>query len=152
MKFKYNQILYRNIVIIICIGLILLITFGYFLGWEINLTTFIMYLLIILGVILLSLLTNLILNFINKTYIYIDKEKIYKIRKNKKIILLENKNVLYTKFINKVDFIDLINPITELNCMEITYKRSDSSISYIRIYCAKKVYTEIIKRGFLPKY
>ena len=111
-----------------------------------------MYLLIILGVILLSLLTNLILNFINKTYIYIDKEKIYKIRKNKKIILLENKNVLYTKFINKVDFIDLINPITELNCMEITYKRSDSSISYISIYCAKKVYTEIIKRGFLPKY
>lgn len=152
MKFKYNQILYRDIIVIILIGLVFLITFGYFLGWKINPFNFLIYLSIIFGVIFLAILIYLILNLINKTYVYIDGEKILKIHKSKKKLILENKHILYAKYLNKVDFFDLTNPISELNCMEITYKRPDSSISNIRIYCSKKVYREIIERGYLPKY
>lgn len=84
MKFKYNQILYRDIIVIILIGFVFLISFCYFLGWKINPFTFIIYLSIIFGVIFLAMLTYLILNLINKTYIYIDEEKILKIHKSKK--------------------------------------------------------------------
>ena len=152
MKFKYNDSLYKTIIFIADIALILLTMLTYFLGWELNIKSFLIFLSIIFGIFVFSVLVYLAIYFFNKTYIHIDREEIRKVGKNTDVILLKTSQVLYTKYLNKIEFIDFINPISELGCMEITYKKEDSLISAMRIYCSKKIYKKIIADRYLPKY
>ena len=42
--------------------------------------------------------------------------------------------------------------LEKANCMEVTYKKEDGSISIYEIYLLKKVYKELIKHGYLSKH
>lgn len=97
-------------------------------------------------------LIYLIVHLLNKTYIIISNDEIRKVNKKTDELLLKTNQILYTKYLNEFNILDLMNPISELGCMEITSKKEDSSTGKLRIYCSKKIYNRLIANRYLPKY
>lgn len=82
MKFKSNDILYKNILIIINSIIIFLVILTYFLGYIFNETSLLAFLFIIFGLIVLDYKLYFAIHFLNKIFMYISENEIKKERRN----------------------------------------------------------------------
>lgn len=88
MKFKSNDILYKNILIIISSIIIFLLILTYFLGYTFNETSLLAFLFIIFGLIVLDIILYFSIHFLNKIFMYISENEIKKIKKNAETLLI----------------------------------------------------------------
>ena len=139
MKIKANQQLYKGILFAIVIFLIFISSLGYFLGFDINIYSLLIYLLILLAIVLLSLLSYLIIDRTNHKYIVFDNEKIIEKNKCLEKIVLYRHQILYTEYHNSIDF---FNGIIDFGYAKIAYKldSKDNETKYIDLYMPLDIY------------
>lgn len=144
MKIKANQQLYKYILLAIAILLIFISSLGYFLGFSINVFSFLTYLLVILSIVLLSFLSYLIIDKMNHKYIVFDDEKIIERNRSLEKIIVYRHQILYTKYRNSIN---LIYGIIDFGYAEIAYKLDfkDKETKYINLYMPLNMYKKIFK-------
>ena len=144
MKIKANQQLYKGISIAIATLFIFISSLGYFLGFDINVFNFCIYLLILLSIACLSLLLYFVIDRINHKYIVFDNEKIIEQNRYAERILVYRHQILHTKYHNSIN---LIWGIIDFGYVEIAYRvdSRDKNTKYINLYLSPKVYKDIFE-------
>lgn len=144
MKIKLNQSLYRNILISCWILFIILGSFTYFLGFEINIKSALFYLLFVVSCAFILLIIYFIIDLSNKKFLIFDNEKIVEYRKNSEKTLVYFNQILYTKYHNEVD---IIGWNIDFGYAEIVYKldSKDKENKYMNLYLSKRNYIKIFK-------
>jgi hypothetical protein len=145
MKIKLNQSLYRNILISFWILFIILGSFAYFLGFEINARSVLFYLLFAVSCAFVLLIIYFVIDASNKNFLIFDKEKIVEYRNSCEKTLVYFNQILYTKYHNEID---IIGGHIDFGYVEIVYKldSKDKECKYINLYLSKKIYKKIFKK------
>lgn len=143
MKIKANQSFYKNLIIAFAGLLILIGSFSYFLGFDINIKTLSYYGLFLAFVTLLSCFTFVIIDMFNRKYIIFDEEKIIEKDKSNERIIVYYDQIFYTKYHNKIDvFFGIIDfGYVEIVCNTYLNDKNDTRIC---IYLSKKHYKKYL--------
>ena len=146
MRIKMNQSLYRNILISFCALIICMVSFGYFLGFSINLRNLVFYVLFLILTVVLFFIIFLVIDKTNKKYIVIDNEKITEQTKHEEKIIVYRNQIVRATYHNSID---LINCIIDFGYVEIVYKSNtkENELKRTYIYLSKKNY----KKCFFDK-
>ncbi len=141
MKIKANRNFYKNVLIAFASLLIFMGSFGYFLGFEVNVNSLMYYALFLVSTILLFLVVFLIIDISNKKYFVFDDGKIIEKNKHNERLIVCYNQILYTKYHNSID---LFYPNIDFGYAEIVYFDSkDRETKSIHIYLSKKNYKKI---------
>ena len=145
MKIKSNQSFYRKILMSFWMLFLILGSFAYFLGFDINTRSLLLYLLFVFSCTLILLFVYIIIDASNKNYLIFDEEKIIEYRKTNERTLLYFNQILYTKYHNKID---IIGGHIDFGYVEIVYKldNKDKDAKYMNLYLSKKNYKKIFKK------
>ena len=143
MKIKANRSFYRNVIIAFAGLLILIGSFSYFLGFDVNVKTLSYYGLFLAFVMMLSFLVFVIIDIFNRKYFIFDEEKIIEKNKNNERIVVYYNQIFYTEYHNKIDiFFGIIDfGYAEIACN--TYV-NDENGTRICIYLSKKHYKKYL--------
>lgn len=139
MKIKANQVLYKKIMIAFASLIILIGSFGYFLGFNINTISLLFYVGFLVSTIILFIVVFLIIDIKNNKYIVFDKEKILEKNKDDEKILVYYNQIVEYQYHNSID---LLNCVIEFGYVEIGYRfdSKDRETKKICIYLSKKNY------------
>ena len=143
MKIKANRSFYRNVIIAFAGLLILIGSFAYFLGFDINIETLNYYGAFLAFVTILSFFVFVIVDIFNQKYLIFDEEKIIEKNKSNEKIVVYYDQIFYTKYHNKID---LLYGMIDFGYAEIvcnTYL-NDNKDTRILIYLSKKHYKKYL--------
>jgi len=142
MRIKANQNFYKNVLVAVGGLFAIYASFAYFLGFDVNAKSLIVYALLLLSCILLLLVVYVTINTVNRNYIAFDEEKIVTIKRDKEKIMLYYYQILYTKYHNSID---ILYGNIDFGYMEIVYKTDtkDKEAKRLCMYISKKAYRAV---------
>ena len=150
LKIKVNRHLYKNICIACAVETVLLATFAFLLGFEINRTHFGYYLLFIVATVLFFFMLFFMIDKFNHKYIVFDTEKIMATSKGASKTIVYYDQILEAKYHNQID---LFWGKIDFGYVEIVYKTNSDNESNtpqrIQLYMSKNNYQEMFSDRFL---
>ena len=142
MKIKANQSLYRNIILAFAVLFICICTASYFLGFDVNVDSFVIYLITAFAIVLVFILLYCLIDKLNHKYIVFDDEKMIEINRDTKKVLGYYHQIAYTKYHNQID---LIGGFIDFGYVEIVFMKNatEAEAKRINLYLSKKQYAKI---------
>ena len=148
MKIKEYKNLFRYIFITLSIFFAFSASFVYFLGFTINLKSFLYFLSIVLTVIILNTGLYFLISYCSKSIIIFDNEYIIIKGKKGEKTRIKQSRIIYKKYIKAIDFHDTFS-YNFCSFVKITFKNQKDETEDVILCISKKDYLALIKNNLL---